>query len=256
MADNSSENFYTIELQKAIISVLSGINVSAANEYILKVVDTDEAWNASMMICTGSDNDHIRYFAANILYTKVRRHWSQLPEEKREFLTTFLSNIILAVGNEGHTLPTAGITHSLKLFLDRIVLTLCCACSRAPCGIKQFLLFAHSLVDPLCPISKRSLVGLDMLAAAPAEVEALDVSRALRLELQDQLLGGLPQVLSLIDNISKQDKSKILIITVTKLLTNWLAQGITLSSVFEEHRSAVDMLWIGLQSGMYIYSIM
>jgi hypothetical protein len=71
MADNGSENFYTIELQKAIISVLSGINVSAANEYILKVVDTDEAWNASMMICTGSDNDHIRYFAANILYTKV-----------------------------------------------------------------------------------------------------------------------------------------------------------------------------------------
>jgi hypothetical protein len=42
----------------------------------------------------------------------------------------------------------------IQLFLDRIVLTLCCACSRAPCGIKQFLLFAHSLVDPLSPISK------------------------------------------------------------------------------------------------------
>ena len=60
-------------LEQAIISVLSGQNIAAANEYILKFVETDQSWTASMMLCTQrSDNDSVRYFAANILYSKVK----------------------------------------------------------------------------------------------------------------------------------------------------------------------------------------
>jgi hypothetical protein len=60
------------QLEQAILSVLSGSNVSAANDYILKFVETDQSWAAAMTICkTRGDNDNLRYFAANILYTKV-----------------------------------------------------------------------------------------------------------------------------------------------------------------------------------------
>lgn len=60
------------QLEKAIESVLTGCNVAAANEYILKFVETEAAWTAAMLICKGRiDNDSVRYFAANILYTKV-----------------------------------------------------------------------------------------------------------------------------------------------------------------------------------------
>lgn len=62
------------QLEQAIESVLTGCNVTAANEYILKFVDTDAAWTAAMLICKSRiDNDNIRYFAANILYTKVQQ---------------------------------------------------------------------------------------------------------------------------------------------------------------------------------------
>ena len=74
------------QLEQAILSVLSGSNVSAANDYILKFVETDQSWAASMTICkTRCDNDNLRYFAANILYTKVGQHLFGIHEIKYIF---------------------------------------------------------------------------------------------------------------------------------------------------------------------------
>lgn len=61
------------EFELAIVSVLSGSNVVAGNLFILKFIETEQSWISSMMICTNNDNDYIRYFAANILYTKVNK---------------------------------------------------------------------------------------------------------------------------------------------------------------------------------------
>ena len=71
LSDSSTD--LSVQLEHAIVSVLSGQNVSAANDYILKFVDTDQSWTASMTLCAKqSDNDSVRYFAANILYSKVK----------------------------------------------------------------------------------------------------------------------------------------------------------------------------------------
>lgn len=129
------------QLEQAILSVLSGSNVSAANDYILKFVETDQSWAAAMMICkTRGENDNLRYFAANILYTKVglqtfcitisvkfvladlhylnrliysqvRRNWSQLAEDKREHLYLFLSEIIMSAG-----FPATSEDYTRKVF--------------------------------------------------------------------------------------------------------------------------------------------
>jgi hypothetical protein len=58
-------------LEQMIISLLTGININDINQYIVQFIETPEAWTASTSLFS-STNDDVRYFAANILYTKVR----------------------------------------------------------------------------------------------------------------------------------------------------------------------------------------
>ena len=88
-----------------------------------------------------------------------------------------------------------------------------------------------------------------MLTMAPGEVEALDISRALKLELNDQLLSALSQVLLLVDRISSASESLSRVVEGIRLLSAWLGQGVTLSKLFEEHNCTFNCLWRGLQSG-------
>ena len=84
---------------------------------------------------------------------------------------------------------------------------------------------------------------------APGEVEALDISRALKLELNDQLLSALPQIMLLVDRISSANESMSRVVEGIRLLSAWLGQGVTLSKLFEEHNGTFNCLWKGLQSG-------
>ena len=65
--DSSAAN----NLEQMIISLLTGININDINQYIVQFIETPEAWTASTSLFS-STNDDVRYFAANILYTKVR----------------------------------------------------------------------------------------------------------------------------------------------------------------------------------------
>ena len=136
----------------------------------------------------------------------------------------------------------------LQLFLNRIALTLCCVCSRSSCGVQKFIQIAFSLLEQSSSSMLPSL-GLDMLAMAPAEIEALDISRSLRLELQENLQLSLPRVLLLITKIATTNKSESQVVEAVKLLASWLHQGVTLSGLFEEQRCVFNMLWLCLQSG-------
>lgn len=99
------------------------------------------------------------------------------------------------------------------------------------------------------PCSSKISLGMDMLTMAPGEVEALDISRALRLELQDQFLQSLPQILSLVDQICLSNESECKVVEALRLLSSWLGQGVTLSSLFEEHNCIFNSLWKGLHTG-------
>ena len=88
-----------------------------------------------------------------------------------------------------------------------------------------------------------------MLTMAPGEVEALDISRALKLDLNDQLLSALPQIMLLVDRTSSANESMSRVVEGIRLLSAWLGQGVTLSKLFEEHNGTFNSLWKGLQSG-------
>jgi hypothetical protein len=99
------------------------------------------------------------------------------------------------------------------------------------------------------PCSSNMSLGMDMLIMAPGEVEALDISRALRLELQEQFLQSVPQILSLVDRICLSNESECKVVEALRLLSSWLGQGVTLSSLFEEHNCIFNSLWKGLHTG-------
>jgi hypothetical protein len=61
----------SVQLEQTILSFLSGQSVEAGNAFFLHFVDSDEAWTLSIQLCKSSNIDVVKYFAANMLYTKV-----------------------------------------------------------------------------------------------------------------------------------------------------------------------------------------
>lgn len=108
---------------------------------------------------------------------------------------------------------------------------------------------AFSLSDQQAITNSLSALGMSMLTMAPEEVAALDISRALRLELQDQLLNALPQILLLVSRITTANESELKVVEAIKLLSSWLSQGVTLSALHEEYKCIFSSIWKGLHSG-------
>ena len=84
--------------QQAIVALLTGQNVVEANNFLIAFTDSDEAWLASIRCIEGSNDFAVKYFAANILYTKVRKHWSQLAENGRTQVYASLANMLMTGG--------------------------------------------------------------------------------------------------------------------------------------------------------------
>ena len=61
-----------IILEKAIISIISGQDIAEANNYVVKFIESDDSWIGSMAcIHRSPDDSAVKYFAANLLYSKV-----------------------------------------------------------------------------------------------------------------------------------------------------------------------------------------
>ena len=76
----------SINLEQMIISLLTGININEINQYIIQFIETPESWTASTSLFT-SLNEDVRYFAANIVYTKVRIHKHKFHRNNNNVIT-------------------------------------------------------------------------------------------------------------------------------------------------------------------------
>lgn len=169
------------ELEQVIANILTGKLVSESNQYLLEFAETDAAWEASLGLFSSANPD-VRFFAANIVYQKVRKgaQWGQLNEEQRNDIFSIL---IQHLGSETQSIASGA---RLSSFLDRIILCLAVVCSRA--GASGLPLFVNAAIERVDQGGTMSAVGLEMLCALPAEVDALDVGCQARAELQDGLL--------------------------------------------------------------------
>jgi hypothetical protein len=238
-------------LESAILSVFSGGQGAAqSNEYLLEFVETEAAWRESLALFESS-NEIVRYFAANIIYTKSRRHWSQINDEQKDGLMRVLLGVLDRIGP--HNQDSELLLTTQRSFLNRIILSLACVCSRIPkTGIQLFVQQALAKIRPSSPPSL-NLLGLEMLAILPTEVEDLDVARLCQEDLKSQLAQSSEAVLKSIDVLADHSSTASenqLRLGSLKVLRSWLLVAITsLSALQESHQPCMKFVYSSLLSG-------
>lgn len=254
------------DLEAAIQSLISGdaTALREANTFLLSFVETQDSWKASLDLFQ-SPNEHVRFFASNILYTKVKRHWVQLNATQQDEIYRFLINVVENLGQ--YNSATAGTgnlkgSNEYQAFVGRAILSLCCVCSFATDGLAVFMDIAFRKINLLLIANPSeadvmsAMVGLEMLHLLPTEVDAMDIGASTRGELEDQLVKFSPLVLKKVDQISisalvanlSNQYSRDLHIAIIKAMRSWLLQGITLTNLFEDHEVALRLVCASLQS--------
>jgi len=232
------------ELESVIANILNGVRVSEFNQYLLEFAETDAAWEASLGLFNSANPD-VRFFAANIVYQKVRKgaQWGQLNEDQRN---SIFGIMISHLGSETQRIAAAG--DRLGSFLDRIVLCLAVVCSRAG-GVG---LYVNAAIERVDQGGALSTVGLEMLCALPAEVDSLDVASHARAALQDDLLTLGAVVLAKVNDIAVSgawERNSKLHVLAMKVLRCWLLPlGMTLSRLYEDFDSCLRMVCSALQT--------
>jgi hypothetical protein len=229
-------------LEAAIRAVSCGgpAQVAEANTFLLAFVESDEAWQPALDLVRSSTNDFISSFASNFLYTKIRKHWSKLNQEQRQEVFGILSVKLNDLAKQ-----SAAVN---KLVVNRLALALLCICSRIPNGVKSFVSHAFTLYsDPQFQGlgSGPKLIALEMLAVVPGEVSQLDISREMRLELEQGLLDFLTPVLGLLQaaaGCQAEGAATMLRLGVSSVLHAWLSVGVTLDTLFIDHRPLLEFV--------------
>ena len=147
------------------------------------------------------------------------------------------------------------ISNTQRAFINRMLLTLACICTRIPNGISILIQQFFDIMDPSF-LSTTTFLGIELFSLIPSEVEAADVSHSLRIELQSQLNNELKRMLLLIQSIvslvmndTNYQHLRNLQIIALKLLRSWLMQGVTISILFQEYNMILKFLCDSLQSG-------
>jgi len=251
----------SVSLESAILAVFSGTGASAAesNEFLLSFIETEKAWGEALALFE-SPVVPVRYFAANIVYNKSKRHVSQLGGDQKERLCQVLLGSLRGqhpqIGGDG----IAGIESSdmaaHKPFLNRVMLTLACVCCHLPGnGIQQYVHAAIAKItqSPSVQSEFDALLGLEMLYVILPEVEALDVSHSVREELQAQLLQMSDIVLKTIDAIAVSNSKfcgNSVKLGALKALRSWLLVAIiSPSKMQKEHEPSWRLVYESFQSG-------
>ena len=234
-------------METAIQSIFSGSPTAAeSNEFLLAFVETEAAWGEALALFN-SESLSVRYFAANIIYNKVKRHWPQLNGQQRDSLLQVLLGSLTSSSGKNDL-------SSQKPFVNRVMMAFACVCSRIPVsGIPRYI---HTALLKISPgsLTTEIVLGLEMLSVFPEEVESLDVEHSLREELQGHLLEASGAVLETIDSIAVASASNnvdhAIKLGALKVLRSWLLVAIVSPSKMQEsHEPSWRLVYESLQSG-------
>ena len=238
-------------LELAVCSVLSGVpeNVHRGNEYLIAFTETSAAWSAALSLFH-HENASVQYFAANIINTKLNRHWDQLIDLQKEEIFQSLMNVLTKICSTDPENGTYGKMDG-NLFANRIILALCCICCKIPNGVSIYIHAAMELIDKT-PLDEFVItLGLAMLKDLPGEIETLSFSQQERELLQDELLRNFPPIMQKINIIASSPvwhTSHNTHVSCMKVIRCWLMHGMTLSKLFEEYEPCLTLISASLQS--------
>ncbi len=273
-------------LESVISSVFSCTNnadQSRNNQWILEFVERDEAWTAAIQVINKNiqsievgSSGYVCFFAANIIYTKIKKHWESLSSSQQvDIINAF--NVIL------NYILSRNLSCS-KAFLDRFLLCyICMAMKGGVDGIKAYITTASQLINindiTLNNIPISSSIGLDMLVILPLELESSDISNKTRENITVLLVETVENVLKLCNDMSigaisalpseiqtliqstvpspilsqagdiNSTNYGLVVIYIFKLIKAWLQYGISLSKMFHEHSNLINTVLITLHTG-------
>ena len=144
-------------------------NYSVLFYLILKI-----AWSLCTDAVAQSPDEFTRYFAINMIYTKVKRDWNSTSPDYRHHLFLFLQTTLA-------TCITENVKTSQKTFMNRLLLVFASVCCRMDGGFK--IMYDSALLVMASDVC----IGLQLLTELPVQLSELDMSRARRVQFEAEL---------------------------------------------------------------------
>eukprot|EP00903_Cladosiphon_okamuranus_P012346 g11575.t1 len=219
---------------QAAIAALYGTDPAEsarANTFLMEFAEQPAAWSVSVELLSESGAPEsaspLHYFSANTLYTKVRKHWHQLEAEHRDQLGTVILQLLRrtpaaspspAHGSSMPQPPQPPPLAFAPLVISRLCLALAAVAVRAPNGVEAYVREAFALSSQSAAAgsgaeasggggsssgnnSAAVALSLQMIKILPQEVDGADLSRARRVELQDQVREHSSTVLQALESV-------------------------------------------------------
>ncbi|KAG5177666.1 armadillo-type protein [Tribonema minus] len=237
----------------------------AANTYLMDIAQQPVAWNLGLSLLSNFPSDtNANFFGANLLYSKVTRNWHQLDAQERVQLSDAILQLVRGTGPHGG-LPFPTIT------MTKLCLSLAAVAVRSRGGPSVYVGQAFALAqaggggdgDPgtLARLALMMVSGqparMDaiaqkkhMLVALTDEADTVDVSRALRLEVEDGLMEASPHVMQAVEHAMNvavtgswtPPQRADLLVAALKCLNAWVEMGISLSNFATRHEGLFSLL--------------
>jgi hypothetical protein len=229
------------ELESAILLLSHGSpdQISAANKFLMAFIETDDAWRPALELVSVSQNDYVCSFASNLVYTKLRKHWNKLNQPQRQEVFGILSEKLKQLALK----PSV----NNKMVVNRIALALLCMCTRTPNGLKAFATQAASFfTSPEYVYPSAKLVALDMMSSIPSEVDQLDVTREMRLELDSNVLELLPGIMEMLNSCVAQHQhasdpvGQAIKLGILGAIESWITKGVTADTLYADYRQLFE----------------
>jgi hypothetical protein len=88
----------------AITAIFSGKATPDTHAALNAYSESKECWTAASLLLS-SPEIYVRYFAANILYSKVRKNWTQLSDSEKGELLVQMGSLMVAANESRHSNP-------------------------------------------------------------------------------------------------------------------------------------------------------
>jgi hypothetical protein len=170
-----------------------------ANLFLETYSKTPESWSGCRSLIERQDVDpQIQFFCCNIMYQKVRREWSVLPENLQSEINGWLSNMLGSIAQ--------GKVQCFHLVTQRLSATLAASASLSQGGITAIVNLALQLLQTnTSPITIN--VAISLLTPLPHEVSEAAITRRRENKLTAELGSQVPRVLGVVSTLLTQQGS-------------------------------------------------
>jgi len=229
---------------------------------LIEISENSIGWSVGLNLLSGSKGDlNEGFFGANILYSKVRRHWYQLEAHERDQLTAAVIQLLQQNhGDSNNGLPFPYIT------MTKVCLLLAAISVRTPNGSSDFVSKAFSLFPQQIPndlsenkknsiLTGRLVLMLKMLKSLTEEADAADISRALRLELEQGMNESACHVLKAIEEVmeiafkfkNSPTECRELLVACFECFLSWIEFGTTFSTLYMNNNRLFELIIFTLE---------